>query len=448
MSPLPPPPILDPDPHVQPAAYITADIPGIGGLIKQRPEDFLVDEQPLYQPAGEGEHIYMFVQKRNMPTLAMIDVLAKHFGVRKKDVGYAGLKDKLAITRQVISVHAPGKKPEDFPQLIHENIQILWVDRHTNKLRPGHLRGNRFSIRIRGVRPTDVLPALKAIRILQATGVPNRLGEQRFGMMLNNHLIGRAIVLGDFALACRIMLGKQPKPWDHWNTRGRELFEAGHFEEAIQHFPPAARTETRVLRTLAQLAPAANTKVPPPSVWKRAILTLDETVIRFYLSSFQSAIFNAVLDARLQQGTFGSLLLGDLAIKQNLAVFPVDDAVLQSPDTPQRLATFDISPSGPMWGTAMPRCTHEPAQLDEQALLRLGITPQHLEAFDASTSLALDGKRRPLRVPIIDPEVEGGLDEHGPFVRLAFELPRGSFATVVLREIMKPDAPSPAFDEP
>lgn len=415
---------------MQPASYITAALPGIGGVIKQRPEDFLVDEQPLYQPSGEGEHIYMLVQKRNMPTLAMIEVIAKHFGVRVKDVGFAGLKDKLAITRQVVSVYVPGKKPEDFPQLEHESVSILWVDRHNNKLRPGHLRGNRFSIRIRNVRATDVLTVLKAMRILQTTGVPNRLGEQRFGMLQNNHLVGRAIVLGDFEGACRTLLGQQPPPWDNWNSRARELFEAGHFAEAMQHYPAAARTELRVLRGLS------TDKASPP--WKRAVLGLEENALRFFLSSFQSAVFNAVLDARLQAGTFDKLLQGDLAIKQNLAVFKVDDAVLADPTTPTRLATFDISPSGPMWGAQMPRCEGEVAALEAAALERFGLTPAHLEAFEASSRFALDGKRRPLRVPIIDPEVEGGLDEHGQFVRLAFELPRGSFATVVLREIMKP----------
>lgn len=427
-------PLIDASPHVQPAAYITKDLPGIGGVIKQRPEDFLVDEQPLYQPSGEGEHIYMLVQKRGMPTLAMIDVIAKHFGVRKKDVGFAGLKDKLAITRQVVSVHAPGKKTEDFPELKHESISVLWVDRHNNKLRTGHLRGNRFSIRIRNVKPTDVLTALKAMRILQTTGVPNRLGEQRFGMFQDNHLIGRALVLGDWKTFCDLLLGKLPKQFAQWNSRGRELYEAGHYQEAITHFPIGARTETRVLRTLAQSVE----RTPGSPAYRRAVLGLDEPILRFYLSSFQSAVFNAVLDARLAQNTFGSLVDGDLAVKPNLAVFAVDQAVIDDATTPDRLRTFEISPSGPMWGTQMPRCKGAVDELEIAALRNFGISPQHLQAFEANGRYTLDGKRRPLRVPIIDPEVEGGVDEHGAFVRLAFELPRGSFATVVLREIMKP----------
>ncbi len=440
-------PLIDADPHVVPAAYVTASLPGIGGVIKQRPEDFLVDEQPLYQPSGEGEHIYMLVQKRNMPTLAMIDVIARHFGVRKKDVGFAGLKDKIAITRQVVSVYAPGKKIEDFPQLVHDQVSILWVDRHNNKLRPGHLRGNRFSIRIRNVKPTDVLTALKGVRMLQESGVPNRLGEQRFGMFLDNHLLGRAIVLGDWKLFCDTLLGKLPASLPakaaQWNSRGRELYQAGHYREAIDHFPMGARTETRVLRTLSACEPQVEGQARLPAPYKKAVLSLDETVLRFYLSSFQSAIFNAVLDARLAAGTFDKLLPGDLAIKGNLAVFAVDDAVIADPTTPQRLKTFDISPSGPMWGTHMPTCTGEVGELEAQALIRMGVSAAHLEAFETSSRFALDGKRRPLRVPIIDPEVEGGLDEHGPYVRLAFELPRGSFATVVLREIMKPAAAEP-----
>ena len=97
--------------HVSPSRYQTHDVAGIGGVIKQRPEDFLVEELPLYQPSGAGEHIYLFVQKRGMSTLELVNLLATHFGVTKREIGYAGLKDKQAITRQVFSIHAPGKRP-------------------------------------------------------------------------------------------------------------------------------------------------------------------------------------------------------------------------------------------------------------------------------------------------------------------------------------------------
>lgn len=430
--------------HVAPKVYLTADIPPIGGLIKQRPEDFLVDELPAYAPCGEGEHIYMLITKRMMSTMQMLDVIAKHFKVRSKDIGYAGLKDKHAITRQVVSVYAPGKKIEDFPMLQHESIGVNWADYHTNKLRPGHLTGNRFSIKIRGVNPMHVRHALACFKRLQVTGVPNRIGEQRFGMIGNNHLIGRAIILEDYAGAVRELLGPSAA-FPHFNAEARALFTQGKFREAIMAYPRDARTECRVLHQLTQ-----------GRSQREAMLSLDDTTIRFYLTAFQSAVFNAVLDERLAAGTLASLHEGDVALKhENHAVFLVDAALARGDASgasdhatgeaageratlAERLRTFEISPSGPMWGSRMLQATHAAGDVERRCLEALGVTPEAIARHDATSRWPLEGKRRPLRVPITDPEVEGGVDEHGAYIRCAFELPRGSFATVVMRELMKP----------
>src|SRR3954469_15654714 len=135
LTPSPSHPLADFDPHVTPALYLTADLPPLGGWIKERPEDFLVDEQPAYQPCGEGEHLYLFVEKRGLSTLRAARILAQHFVVHERAVGHAGLKDKRAVTRQVFSVHIPGKRLENFPELRHERMGVLWADYHTNKLR-------------------------------------------------------------------------------------------------------------------------------------------------------------------------------------------------------------------------------------------------------------------------------------------------------------------------
>jgi tRNA pseudouridine13 synthase len=149
-----------------------------------------------------------------------------------------------------------------------------------------------------------------------------------------------------------------------------------------------------------------------------------------------------VLDARVASGTLGELHDGDLAIKrENLAVFAVDTAVAADPDTRQRLASLDIGPSGPMWGPEMMRASGTIDEREVACLAALGLTPEQLSSADVLSRRAMDGKRRPLRIPLIDPEVEGGVDEHGAYVRCAFELPRGAFATVVMREIMKPPTP-------
>jgi tRNA pseudouridine13 synthase len=419
--------LRDLDPHVTPRVYATAHLAPIGGQLKQRPEDFLVDELPAYQPCGSGEHLYLLVQKRGMSTMEMIRVLADHFRVRPDRVGYAGLKDKHAITRQVVSIHIPGKKPEDFPMLEHDKIAILWTDLHSNKLRPGHLRGNRFSVRIRNVKPTDVIIAQRVLKTLQAHGVPNRFGEQRFGMLMNNHLIGRHLIAGDYDAAVQELLGPNAA-FPEFNKEARAHFASGNFNEAKRHYPDAARTELKVLHRLSQ------GRDP-----RAAIRALDETTIGYYLSAFQSAVFNAVLDARVLAGTLGTLRPGDLAIKrENLAVFAVDEAVAQDPTTQSRLQALDIGPSGPMWGPEMMRAGGETDRREVACLAALGLVPEQLASADLLTRRAMEGKRRPLRIPLIDPEVEGGVDEHGAYVRCAFELPRGAFATVVMREIMKP----------
>lgn len=417
-----------PGPHVVPPVYLTDTTPGIGGAIKERPEDFLVDEIPLYQPSGTGEHVYLLVQKRGMTTLQAARVLARHFGVHHSAVGHAGLKDRRAVTRQVFSVHVPGKRPEDFPMLQHEHMSVLWADLHANKLRTGHLAGNRFSIKVRRVEPAAARHALDALRILERLGVPNRIGEQRFGYLLRNHLVGRAILLDDADAALDAILGPGPPHHPDDQAEARRLYAQRDFVAALHAFSHHSRTERRVLGELA--------RGRSPHQTLRAIDRQEE---EFFLSALQSAVFNDVLDQRLRAGTLARLLPGDLAFKHdNRAVFAIPPDP-PDPDLDGRLARLEISPSGPMWGADMIRARGEIDRAELDALARLGLSPDHLAAFDAKRRGRISGARRPLRVPITNIEVEGGADAEGSYVRCAFDLPRGAFATTVLREIMKPD---------
>lgn len=418
----------DSDPHTRPVAYLTADIPGTGGVLKQRPEDFLVEEIPQYEPCGEGEHLYLFIEKRELSTQQLVSILADHFKVDRRAIGYAGMKDKQAITRQVISVHAPGRSIEDFPMLRHDRASVLWADHHTNKLRVGHLRGNRFSIRIRGVEPTAVLRARRVLARLEMEGVPNRFGEQRFGVLGNNHLVGRALILQDHDLAASLLLGPSSQRPDI-NSEARAFFIAGDYAAAREAFHHSARAERSVLLGLARGASAA-----------KAFLRLDRVLKGFYLSALQSAVFNAVLDARAAEGGCGVLRPGDVAVKHaNGALFDVDEAVTADPSTAERLRTFEISASGPLWGVSMRRAAGPVDEAEVAALNRAGLTPDDLARFDESSRDLINGARRPLRAPVMHPQVEGGVDEHGPYIRCAFDLPKGSFATVVMGEVMKVD---------
>lgn len=423
------------DTHVQPPRYLTHDIPGTGGVIKQRPTDFLVEELPAYDLSGEGEHVYLFVEKTNVSTLHMVRLLARHFGVATGAVGFAGLKDRLGVTRQLVSVHVPGKKPEDFPAFAHEGIAILWVDRHSNKLRRGHLKGNQFIIRIRDVDPGRVVHAHRTLRVLTQHGAPNRIGYQRFGLLQRNHEIGRAIILRDYQGVLDALLGLPAAPaWCPDSQRAaRDHYAHGRFVEALEAMPRSMHSERRALSSLARGRSIKN-----------AAHTIERAELGFFVTAFQSAVFNAVLDARIIAGTYQQLLEGDLAFKHDSgAVFPITPEAL-SPELAARALALDISPSGPMWGPRVTRASGIPGAIELDALTNSGLALCDLDRIDALGTDSIEGKRRPLRVPIAYPEVEGGRDEHGDYIKVRFELPRGAFATSVLQEIMKvPDLEGP-----
>lgn len=401
--------------------------------MKVRPEDFLVEEIPAYAPSGEGEHLYLFIEKRNLSTAHLMRLLASHYGVHRNAIGVAGLKDKHAVTRQMVSVHLPGKAAvgQDAKPFEHEQVVVHWSDRHANKLRRGHLIGNRFIIRVRNVEPTKVIYANRVLRTLAKRGVPNRIGPQRFGHLEHNHLVGRALMKFDHAEALTHLLGPNAL-YPQAQREAREAYAAGDYQKAMELLPRAAHTERRVLSFLARGRSVRDAA--------RAIEPLEYS---FFLTALQSAVFNRVLDERLRDGTFDRLLPGDLAFKHaNGSVFPVDEQAMNEPEIAERLAKIEISPSGPMWAAGMMRAGGEVDTAERRALESLGLTIEALDAHGAKTHERLPGERRPLRVPLSYPDVEAGMDEHGAYIKCVFELPRGAFATTVMAEVMKPSLPS------
>jgi tRNA pseudouridine13 synthase len=158
----------------------------------------------------------------------------------------------------------------------------------------------------------------------------------------------------------------------------------------------------------------------------------------FWISALQSAVFNRVVDHRLAQGTLTELVEGDLAWKHaNGAVFAVTAGELAGGELAPRLERFEISPSGPLWGAGMIRPGPTVSAVEREALEAMGVTE---ESF-AGRDYEFKGARRSLRAPIGHPSTESGVDEHGAFIRVAFDLPSGSYATVVLRELTKSPDP-------
>lgn len=352
----------------------------------KEPEDFIVEELPLYKPAGAGTHTYFAIRKRNLSTMEAINRIAQELQAPPRDFGYAGLKDKNAITTQVLSVE--NIAPERILKIEQPAIEVLWAERHTHKLRVGHLRGNRFELTLRDISH-DALPLVARLMERMVTeGVPNRFGTQRFGNKNDSHLIGKALVKAEWETVVRYMLA----------------------DDALQVDSVARRIQQELARKPVE----------------KVVVSIPYRLRKLYLSAYQAYLFNTVLEKRMPY--LGKFLPGDVAVKHsNGAPFLVADPTVEQP----RANALEISPSGPIFGYKMRMPTGDVFTLETSILAEEGV---RLEQFRKVVGIRLPGTRRPLRMPIQLHEVSA--IDSGTGICLNFTLPAGGYATVVVEELL------------
>ncbi len=341
------------------------------GRIKASFEDFVVEELPAYEASGTGEHVFVTIEKIDLTTLEAVRRLARALACDAREVGFAGMKDRHGVTTQTLSMHAPrGVAPDELVARALaakvEGVRVLSAKRHGNKLKPGHLTGNRFAIAVRDV-PRDRLGDVEAaLARVGEKGVPNAFGAQRFG-----------------------------------------------------------RERDNAARALAWLRDGA----PGPR---------DPRMQRLLWSSLQSEVFNAVLEARVQDGSWATALEGDLLkLRSSGGLFLCADVQTDR----SRAETGEVSPTGPMVGVGMRWPEGGPGELERR------ISAQLLgESFDLARTQRLgEGTRRPLRVWVEDLrwEVEAPADTRAGHatacVRVYFVLPKGAYATTVLSAVFALD---------
>jgi tRNA pseudouridine13 synthase len=356
------------------------------GRIKDRPEDFAVEELPAYEPSGEGEHLFVRFTKTDRTTLEAVRALARALDSDPREAGFAGMKDKRGVTTQTVSIHPPrGTTAAALAArargLTLDGVVVLDATPHGNKLKPGHLVGNRFSIAVRGVAADRLDEVTAGLGELARQGFPNAFGAQRFGMRGDN---------AERALA-----------WLQGRERGPR----------------------------------------------------DPRMQRLLWSSLQSAVFNAVLDARVADGTWATPLLGDLLkLRDSGGLFVCSDVQADR----ERAATGEVSPTGPIAGARMRSPEGVPAVQERRAMDQiLG------ESFDLARTRALgEGSRRPLRIWVRElrwrVEREDGEQTAAPFelrspenrregpvggkgtgtVWVEFVLPKGAYATTALATVL------------
>lgn len=397
--------------------YLTSAIPAVPAAIKRRYEDFEVEEIPAYDPCGRGDHIYVTIEKRGLATMRAVNDIARAIGIPARNIGLAGLKDARSVSIQTLSIE--HMDPERIRNLNVPRIKILNITRHSNKLKIGHLRGNRFRILLREIEGNRLADIRAVCETLVSRGVPNYFGRQRFGSRGDTWEIGRAVLKNDAKTAVDLVLGT-PGPFDTGEVlRARQLYEAGDYAGSAKAWPYGFRDNVRMCREMDR------TK----GKHQRAYHAIDQRMKKFYVNAFQSFLFNHVLAKRIQ--ALDQVLTGDLACKhENGAVFRVEDAAVEA----ARAAAFEISATGPIFGFKMTEPAGIPAEIEAEVL-----GEQNLERgdFGALARMKLHGARRPLRFKPEGLEINPGRDQHGPFVELRFTLPSGCYATMILGEICK-----------
>jgi len=386
---------------------LTDGLCGTGGVIKSQYEDFVVEEVPLYQPCGEGTHSYILIEKRGLTTNAAADRLAKAIGRAARDIGFAGLKDARAVARQWFSIE--HIEMERLSALRLDNPRILRIERHRNKLKLGHLAANRFIIKIRQLD----LPLEKACSvakeifpILERRGVPNYFGPQRFGSQMGNHLLGKSV------------LAEQPEKFVDLFLGGMTVADSSAAKR-LHH----GTDERHALKVLAK---SNGDK-------KAAYRAINNNLKKFFVSAYQSFVFNRVLAARMP--VIDKLMDGDMAyIHNHGACFRVEDARKEQP----RCDRFEISPTGPLFGLRMTGLTGPAGQIENAILKDEGIDSDDWKGAWYSKPR---GGRRPLRFQPHNWTVAGGLDDAGEYLELSFEINSGCYATTLLREVTKKQFP-------
>jgi tRNA pseudouridine13 synthase len=316
--------------------------------IRQHPSDFVVVESCRIDFSGDGEHDYLWIEKTGANTHWVAECLAKHSGIPVRDVGYAGLKDRHAITRQWFSVHRTSAI--DWDEFSATGVVILDQQVHRRKLRRGAHSGNSFKIALRSdAIDTDIEGIVNRVAIIDRCGVPNYFGEQRFGRDGGNIELGR------------------------------QLF--------------AGRKLSRHRRGIA-------------------------------LSAARSLIFNDILSVRVKQETWNTILPGELAnLDGTASIFAVEEV---DDELVARCNAHDIHASGSLWGVGAPKSTGEVAQLECE------VAQSHAEIVTGLIKAKVDASSRPLRLVVRDLQCTVEKD----VCWLEFSLPKGGYATTVLREIM------------
>ena len=336
---------------------------------RQTPETFVVEEVPLYPFSGEGEHLIAKVRKKELTTWQMLQILSEYLGVKLRDIGYAGLKDKNALTYQYISL--PRRYEKALENFTHPKIKIIETTYHKNKIRLGHLKGNRFFVRLKKVLPVAAKKIDEVCKIIQKEGMPNFFGYQRFGIEGNNWQEGKRVVEGDLRI-------REPK---------KRRFLVNAYQSHLFNLWLSERIkQSKLINAFAPKELAQVMDLP-----------------------------SGIIEELKKQPRFFKLLPGDVMMHYPRGkIFFAEDVLAES----ARFAERAIAPTGLLPGRRTKRAE--------------GLAREVEKDFD-DARIAEFGDRRYAWVFVED--LEGVYKEQNAWYELNFFLPKGCYATILLEEI-------------
>lgn len=412
--------------------------PGIGGVLRVFPKDFIVNELSKTFPVNDkGRFLLVKVTAKNWETNDLIRAFAKKLHISKKRISFAGTKDKRAITTQILCFYRVKK--EQISSLSIPDVTCEVMHYTNNRLSLGDLIGNKFTITIRkvslSITQKDINEIIHQLQALQ--GFPNFFGVQRFGSIRPvTHKIGRAMVAADFKKAVMIYL-TEPSDFEAEDaTIARKKIAKTHdFNQGFQQFPKRLRFEKILMQHLTE----------QPDDYTGALKRLPGNLLTMFVYAFQSYLFNRMLSQRIKKKIpLNKAVEGDIILPvthKEVSIDPISVSLTNIDKVNEQIKKGKAVVSCVLPGSETKYAEGVMGQIqrkiieDEQVDIRDFIIP---EVPTASSY----GTHRPLLSPLHDLSTALNHDEYYENyqkVTLSFSLRKGSYATTLLREIMKLD---------